>query len=71
MLGKRLNQTRKSKSITAQYMADKLCIALRTYRMYESNDRYPSLEILVGIADILEVSTDYLLGRTENPLINT
>lgn len=60
---KRLNETRKSKHITAQFMADSLNIALRSYRMYESGDRSPSLEMLVKIADILDVSVDYLLCR--------
>nr|DAG52950.1 MAG TPA: repressor protein [Caudoviricetes sp.] len=70
-LPRRLNQWRKTRCYTAQEMADLLCIGLRSYRNYESGDRSPSLDILVQIADILEVSTDYLLGRTENPLMNT
>ena len=71
MFPKRLNQTRKEKGFTAQQMADFLCIHIRAYRKYESGDTMPNLISLVKIADILEVSTDYLLGRTENPLINT
>ncbi|MFG6392875.1 MAG: helix-turn-helix domain-containing protein [Lachnospiraceae bacterium] len=63
MFGQRLNQIRKYKGITAQQMADKLQIALRSYRMYESENRSPSLDMLVKIADILNVSTDYLLCR--------
>lgn len=70
MFSKRLNQTRKAKGFTAQKMADNLCIHIRAYRKYESGDTMPNLNSLVKIADILEVSTDYLLGRTENPLIN-
>ncbi len=63
MFGKRLNKTRKSKGFTAQKMADLLSVTIRTYRHYESEHSYPSLEILVQIADILNVSTDYLLCR--------
>jgi Predicted transcriptional regulators len=63
MFGQRLNYTRKSKGFTAQQMANELQIALRSYRMYESGNRSPSLEMLVKIADTLEVSTDYLLCR--------
>lgn len=51
MFSERLNQTRKSKGITAQQMADHLSMGLRAYRNYESNDRSPSLETLVKIAD--------------------
>lgn len=65
MFGKRLNSIRKSKGLTAQYMADLLQVALRSYRMYESGNRFPSLDMLVKIADILDVPTDYLLCRDE------
>lgn len=65
MFNTRLNKIRKEKGITAQYMADKLCINIRSYRAYESANRSPNLDILVKIADILEVSTDYLLCRDD------
>ena len=65
MLGKRLNRTRKEKGFTAQNMADYLLIGLRNYQKYESGDSNPSLENLVKIADILDVSTDFLLCRDE------
>ena len=70
MFNKILNETRKSKGFTAQYMADALCTGIRNYRKYESGHAKPTLDGLVKIADILDVSTDYLLGRTKNPLIN-
>lgn len=44
-------------------MADFLDINLRSYRAYESNDRQPSFDMLVRIADKLNVTTDYLLCR--------
>lgn len=65
MFGKRLNQTRKSKGFTAQKMSEFLSVSIRTYRNYESETSYPSLESLVKIADILDVSTDYLLCRDD------
>ena len=70
MFPERLNQTRKSRGITAQQMADYLHIHIRAYRKYESGDTMPNLTGLVEIANKLEVSTDYLLCRTENPLVN-
>ena len=65
MFHTRLNEIRKKKGVTAQQMADSLHINIRSYRAYESADRSPNLEILVKIADILNVSTDYLLCRDE------
>ncbi len=46
-------------------MADQLGLALRSYQFYEGGRRSPSLDTLVKIADILNVSTDYLLCRDE------
>jgi len=65
MFPSRLNQTRKSRGYTAQQMADALQMQIRGYRKYESGDSAPSLDGLVLIADLLNVSIDYLLGRDD------
>jgi len=66
MFNTRLNETRKKRGYTAQQMADKLTMGLRSYRLYESGHRSPNLQTLVKIANILEVTTDHLLCREEN-----
>ena len=46
------------------------CLSSQTmYSMYESGRRTMKLEMLCELADILETSTDYILGRTaqQNP----
>lgn len=65
MFSQRLHDLRMENGLTAQYMADKLGLSLRAYQFYESGKREPSLKTLVKIADILMVSTDYLLCRDE------
>lgn len=65
MFSQRLNEIRKSRGYTAQYMADALQTGIRNYRKYESGHANPTLEGLIKIADILDTSTDYLLGRDE------
>ena len=65
MFSKRLNELRHSRGLTAQQMADHLDMELRAYRNYESGNRQPSLATLTRIADILDVSLDYLLCRDE------
>lgn len=65
MLNERLRSTRKLRKIKLQQMADMLEISLRAYQHYEQAERSPSLDCLVKIADILEVPTDYLLGRDD------
>lgn len=63
MFAKRLRETRMERGYTQQYVADNLNIALRSYQKYEQGVREPSFDILVQIADLFDISTDYLLGR--------
>ena len=65
MFSQRLNQIRKERGISAQKMADLLNTGIRNYRKYESGDAKPTLDGLIQIADILDVSTDYLLCRDD------
>lgn len=63
MFNKRLRETRMKCGFTQQNMADKLQISLNAYQKYEQAERSPSLDCLVLIADIFDVSLDYLLCR--------
>lgn len=65
MFGKRLRKTRMEKGFTQQKMADFLNVNLRSYQKYEECSREPSFNLLVQIADIFDVSTDYLLCRDD------
>lgn len=65
MFPQRLNETRKLRGLTAQQMADALHTGVRNYRKYESGDARPTIDNIVVIADLLDVSLDYLLGRDE------
>lgn len=67
MFNERLRQMRMTRSLTQQKFADKLGVALRSYQCYETGTRRPSYELLVQIADILNVSTDFLLCRDAYP----
>lgn len=65
MFNQRLRSLRMDNKITQQHFADMLDIALRTYQCYEQGVRSPSYDTLVKIADILDVSLDYLLCRDD------
>ena len=65
MFHERLRSARKSKKLKLQEMADCIAVALRTYQGYEGGTRFPSPDTLVKIADTLDVSIDWLLGRDE------
>ncbi len=63
MFNKKLREMRMKRGFTQQNMADKLGISLNAYQKYEQAERSPSLDCLVLIADILDISTDDLLCR--------
>ncbi|MCL2343500.1 MAG: helix-turn-helix domain-containing protein [Firmicutes bacterium] len=41
-----------------------------TISKWRNGIQYPSIESLVRLADYFNVSTDYLLGRTDKPEVN-
>jgi len=51
-------------------IANTIGISLRAYQYYERGERTPDIEILEKLADYFQVSTDYLLGRTEKPAVD-
>ena len=58
-------QLREDNSITQKEFADKFGLTLRAWQSYEQGVSEPKYEVLCKIADEFNVSTDYLLGRTE------
>lgn len=63
----RLQEARKRKHLTQKEVAAYLNMTERSYQHYEGNRRRPTFEVLVMLADYLDVTTDYLLGRTDRP----
>lgn len=59
----KLKEVRKSRNIKAVDLAKKLGITKTTLSGWENNKRLFSVENLIKIADILNASTDELLGR--------
>ena len=62
---KRLREMRMGRQMTQQAVADAIGVMLRTYQCYEQGAREPCLKTLVCLANVLDVSTDYLLCRDE------
>lgn len=62
---KRLKKARNLRGLTQQNMADALNTGLRNYQKYEQGERRPTYESLAVIATKLNVTTDYLLGLTD------
>ena len=70
ILSQRLKQCRKERGLTQQQMAIYSDITEKTYQNYELKTREPKLKILLKIADVFNVSLDYLVGRTDKAEIN-
>jgi transcriptional regulator with XRE-family HTH domain len=63
----RLAELRKKHKMTQQELANKLGVSRGTIGMYEIGQRDPDTETVAEIAEIFNVSIDYLLGRTDDP----
>ena len=62
----RLKELRNEKGVIQKQVAEAIGIALRNYQRLEANNA-PNVKTLSNLADYFEVSTDYLLGLTDNP----
>lgn len=67
MIGNRLKELRTAKALTIQQLCEQIGINHNTYAKYERNERDVSTETLSMLADFYGVTTDYLLGREEQP----
>ena len=61
----RLKELRTENNLTQQQVATKLGIRQQSYTRYENGAGEPSLDTLIAIAKIYNVSVDYLLGLTD------
>ena len=65
MFNDRLRSARIYRGFTLQRTADALDLPLRTYQNYEAGDREPHYALLVQMANLFDVPTDFLLGRDD------
>ena len=61
-LGEKLKLLRKQCAFTQQQISDALGIDRSTYAYYESNTTQPNVEALKKLAQIFNVSVDYIVG---------
>ncbi len=60
--GGKLKKLRLQEGYTQKQLADKLGVTKSVVSYYELQERYPSPEVLMRLARIFHVSSDYLLG---------
>lgn len=69
-IGDSFKRFRKSRGLTQQQVANALNMYKSAYQRYEQDKVVPAATVIITLADIYNVSTDYLLGRTDNPAIS-
>ncbi len=67
IFAEKLKALRKSRKISQKQLAENVGISSRAIQHFELDERKPSYDVLIAIADYLDVSLDYLVGRTDNP----
>ena len=67
MYFKRLRDLREDNDLKQKDIAKLLFITQQQYSLYEKGYRDIPTAALITLADFYKVSTDYILGRTDNP----
>ena len=62
----RLRELRLNKGLRQEQVAKLIGVNKSAISTYENDTRQPSFEILVRLANLYRVSTDYLLGQTNS-----
>ena len=66
MLNQKIKALRLEHGYSQTYVARVLGITRSAYSMYEKGIRTPNYTTIITLADIYQVSTDYIFGRTDN-----
>lgn len=68
--GNRLKELRLQAGLTQKQLAEQIGITKSVVSFYELRERTPSPDILIKLAAIFHVSTDYLLGLEKGKFID-
>ena len=66
-----LKSLRKAKNLAQSDLAEKLFTSPQTISRWESGDGEPSLDLLISLAEILDVSADRLIAGNSSPNRNS
>lgn len=67
MIGQKIKELRTKKDMSQQDIANIVGKSQQAVNLWEKGDNEPSLETINLLANYFDVTTDYLLGRTDNP----
>ena len=69
-LAERLVALRKQHNYTQKDIGELFGVSTTSWQRFEYGTSQPKLANIIAIADKFNVSVDYILGRTDNPMIN-
>ena len=70
MLNERIKQLRLAYKLNQVEFGRKLGVTKQCVSNWENNNMQPSVEMLMKIADLFSVTTDYLLGRDDRQYLD-
>ncbi len=70
MLNLRIRELRRLRNLSQVQLAQKLGVSKQSVSNWENDNIQPSIEMLVAIAQVFSVSTDYLLGLDHRRVID-
>jgi len=65
--GKRIKRLREDKGVRQEDIGKMFNVSKSAVSQWENDIRTPDMDIIIKLADYFDVSTDYLLGRTDDP----
>ena len=63
----RIKHLKNQNGVLQKDIAAAIGVSLRAYQYYETDQREPTLSVLIALADYFDVSLDYLCGRSDDP----
>ena len=70
MLSQRIRELRVAQGYSQVTLAKRLGVSKQAVSNWENDNIQPSIEMLLRLAQLFSVSTDYLLGRETHGLMN-
>ena len=66
-MARKFKEARQMHKLTIAEAAERLCVSSAALSTWESGKKSPTLDNLIGMAELYGVTTDYLLGRSNEP----
>ncbi len=61
----RLKNQRNEHGFTQKYVSEQIGVTLRAYQQYEQGKYEPNIEKLIKLADLFDITLDYLVCRCD------